>query len=89
LDVGGFYCSFFFPSFVLGFRIKKIKKQEIGMKMKNYWILLMMVFVGGLGLSSCSNDDDYVYYPRSAVQFVNAYPYQEALGFKMDGQVVN
>ncbi|MGK9127752.1 DUF4397 domain-containing protein [Olivibacter sp. SA151] len=60
------------------------------MKTKNYFVLLMMLFVGGLTFSACSNDDDgYTYLPQSAVQFVNAYPYEEALGFKMDGYTVN
>lgn len=57
--------------------------------MKNYFILLMMVFVGGLTFTACNDDDDYVYYPQATAQFVNAYPHAQALGLKLDGATIN
>ncbi|MEH6304841.1 DUF4397 domain-containing protein [Olivibacter sp. CPCC 100613] len=60
------------------------------MKTKNYFILLMMVLVGGLAFSACSNDDDdYVRMPTAYVNFVNAYAGADALGIKLDNNSVD
>lgn len=59
------------------------------MKTKNYFVLLMMLFVGGLTFSACSNDDDYVRMPTAYVNFVNAYAGADALGIKLDNNSVD
>jgi len=53
------------------------------MKMKNYFILLITVLVGGLTFSACNNDDDYVRIPAAYVNFVNAYAGADQLGISL------
>ena len=59
------------------------------MKMKNYFILLMTVLIGGLTFSACNDDDDYVRMPTAYVNFVNAYAGADALGIKLDANSVD
>ncbi|MDM8177564.1 MULTISPECIES: DUF4397 domain-containing protein [Olivibacter] len=59
------------------------------MKTKNYFVLLMMLFVGGLTFSACNDDDDYVYIPTAYVNYVNAYAGVDRLDIVLDNNLVN
>jgi len=61
------------------------------MNLKKNFVLLMTVIMGGLAFTACNNDDDdYTYYPQSAFQIINAYPYaEEGLGFALGQQKIN
>jgi len=71
--------------------MKQPNRSKESMKVKSYLILLMTIVVGGFTMNACDLDDndDYIQPPAAFVQFINAYPYATALGFRMDQSVIN